>query len=347
MLGLTRLRLAGLVAALAMAVPAVAQADPAGDAKDLFSRGRDLRAKGDCGGAASLFRKAYEIYPSGLGSLRNLAECEEQLGHFASSRRAWLDLKRGLVTTDDHKYDGWSQDADQAAARLAPKLATVTLDLNLVRPDGSSSDGKGVEVTLDGEVLATALVGTPLERDPGRHVVRVAGQSVHDPQQRTLDLAAGDAKRVALRVVVTPDKVDPNDAVVPAGPAGEPVSHVDEGARGRAARRTMGWVAIGTGGAFLVGAGISLGVRQSALSDLDKQCPSGYSSCPSSTQSSVQSTVSKGSTASILFDVLGAVGVVGVVGGLILLAVNGEPTPAQSGLVVTPTLGGAAATWRW
>src|SRR5277367_6189891 len=109
--------LLGTVMVATLLAPRAALADPASDAKDLFAQGRDLRARGNCADAVTLFRKASDLYPSGLGSLRNLAECEEQLGHFASSRRAWLDLKRSLITEDAHKYEGWSQDADQAAAR--------------------------------------------------------------------------------------------------------------------------------------------------------------------------------------------------------------------------------------
>src|SRR5437867_2115144 len=91
-----------------------ALASPETDAKDLFARGRELRANNDCGSAAPLFRKAWTVYPQGLGSLRNLAECEEQLGHFASSRRAWLDLKRALITApNDPKYDGWDKDSEE------------------------------------------------------------------------------------------------------------------------------------------------------------------------------------------------------------------------------------------
>ncbi|HEY8089995.1 MAG TPA: hypothetical protein VIF09_19170, partial [Polyangiaceae bacterium] len=55
---------------LACSCPAVALADPVADAKDLFTRGRELRTRGDCTGALPLFRKAYELYPAGLGSER-------------------------------------------------------------------------------------------------------------------------------------------------------------------------------------------------------------------------------------------------------------------------------------
>jgi hypothetical protein len=333
------LSVAALGAAIACGlVPGVAHADPVSDAKDLFTRGRELRTRGDCANAVGAFRKAYELYPEGLGSLRNLAECEESLGHFASSRRAWLDLSRALLTFPDKKYEGWDKDATEAAARLAPKLATLTIDLNVVGPGGEGVPARGVDVTLDGEKLAASLVGTPLERDPGVHVVKVTGDHVQGPVQRAVDLASGDAKRVALRVVVTPDK--PAEPEVPGAtplPATPPPAD-DDAARARATKRTIGWTAIGVGAAGLVGAGISLGIRQSALGSVNSSCPL-HTECPTT----LQPTVSRGQAASTAFDVLGILGVVGVGGGVVLLATSGHTQQAR--LVVTPTLGGASALW--
>ncbi len=337
--------LVGSALVAGLAAPSVARADPASDAKDLFAQGRDLRARGNCADAVGLFRKAVELYPAGLGSVRNLAECEEQLGHFASARRAWLDLKRALVTDDEPKYAGWSQDADQAAARLAPKIAKLTIDVNAVGPDGSAADPKAVDVTLDGEPLALTLLGTPLERDPGRHVVRAGGARVHEPQQKALDLAAGDTVRVALRVVVTPAKTDPNDVVpAPSGaePAGsQPPPQDDDAEQARTKRRTIGWVAVGGGAALLVGAGISLVVRQSALNTVDNQCPKQVNCSPS-----LSSTQSQGQTASILFDVLGPLGVIAAGVGAVLVITSKSASPT-TGLVITPGLGGASATWSF
>jgi hypothetical protein len=320
-------------------VPGVAHADPVSDAKDLFTRGRELRTHGDCTNAVGVFRKAYELYPEGLGSLRNLAECEESLGHFASSRRAWLDLSRALLTLPDKKYDGWDRDATDAAARLAPKLATLNIDLNVVGPGGERVPARGVEVMLDGEKLASSLVGTPLERDPGVHVVRVTGDHVQEPVQRAVDLASGDVKRVALRVVVTPDKpMEPEVPTVAPLPATPPMPADDEAERARATKRTIGWAAIGVGAAGLVGAGISLAVRQSAYGTLQTQCGTHVGCDPS-----LQSTVSRGQAASTAFDILGVLGLVGAGAGVVLLATSGHPQQAR--LVVTPTLGGASAAW--
>jgi hypothetical protein len=301
------------------AVPAVARADSVSDAKDLFARGRELRARADCAAALPLFRKAYALYPDGLGSLRNAAECEEGSGHFASARRAWLDLKRALLTHPDPKYEGWVKDADEAAARLAPKLASLTVAVNVVGPGGEAAPNEGVEVTVNGEKLAPALVGTPLERDPGRYDVRAVGPSVTRTDARVVDLVAGDAKRVALRVVVAQAAPEPAAAPPPSRPA------VADSTDSGGARRTAAWLTVGVGAAALAGAGVSLIVRQSALGDLQSRCP-GYASGPC--DPSLQGTVDRGHTASTLVTVLGAVGLVAVATGVTLL-VTGKPQPPR------------------
>ena len=337
------LPIATMAAAMACALaPRLAQADPVSDAKDLFTRGRELRTQGDCADAVGVFRKAYGLYPEGLGSLRNLAECEESLGHFASSRRAWLDLSRALLTFPDKKYDGWDEDAREAASRLAPKLATLSIDVAFVGPGGEPAAAGAAEVSLDGEKLPSSLVGTPLERDPGRHTVQVTGAGVQGPAERAVDLAAGDVKRVAFRVVVTADRPPESPGTVgPRLPAATPPPAGDDDAENaRTTKRTLGWVAIGVGAAALVGAGVSLAVRQSASSTLDRQCPT-HAGC----DPSVQSTVSRGQAASTAFDVLGIVGLVGVGSGIVLLATSGHAPQAR--LVVTPMLGGASAAWSF
>jgi hypothetical protein len=335
----------GLCAAACLGTSA-AHADPVSDAKDLFAQGRDMRSHGDCAGAVGLFRKAYSLYPDGLGSLRNLAECDEQLGHFASSRREWLDLKRALVTHADPKYDGWAQDADQAAARLAPKLATVTLDVSIAGAGGGAAGTKGVSVTLDGDPIAPALYGTPLERDPGHHVARATGDAVVQPQEQGVDLVAGDAKHLPLHVQVKAAPSPPSSGATPATP--DRRTQADEDAENaRATKRVFAWIAIGVGGASLVGAGISLGVRQSALSSLNSECGANYSNC----QPSAHGTESQGQTASTLVTVFSVLGGVGLVGGIALLATSMSPSQQQAGLVVTPVVapryGGAAAEWRF
>jgi hypothetical protein len=326
-----RLSVGAAVAIAALSAAPTARADAESDAKDLFARARDLRSGGDCAGAVPLFRKAYKVYPNGLGSLRNVAECEESLGHYASSRRAWLDIKRALVTLpDDPKYAGWDKDATDAAARLQPKVATVFVDVVVKSPqgEGPANEKSGVEVFVNGENLGTNLVGTPLERDPGNYRLRVQAQYAQ-PVETEVALTAGDAKHVTLRLVQTPPE--------------KPAEMVDTGQ----GKRTAGIVLMGVGAAALIGSGVTFLIRNGAKSDVDNQC-STHTNC----DPALKDTVDKGKLMSTLTTILFPVGLVaGAAGiGLFVWGNNSKeagPTTKTGSLTVVPGLGRVDATWRF
>ena len=325
--------------------PCEAYADADADAQDLFVRARELRAKNECGAALPLFRKANALAPARLGSLRNVAECEEALGHFASARRAWLELGRDLlVSKETTKYEGWSKDAEANAARLRPKVAVLEVDVVVEREEGTgpARAGDGVQVSMNGEVVPLALFGTPLEKDPGKYTVRAEADRGEAPAEQVIALVAGATKTIRLDLKLRPR----SKAVV-----------YEERT---STRRIAGWVTLGVGGASLVAAGVSLVVRQGALGDLESACP-GYASgpCPSSTQA----ILNRGSTASTLTTVFGVAGGVLAAGGLALVLASpddrvpiearrtkppGEPRVARPPRVaLSPTFGGAELTWRF
>jgi PEGA domain-containing protein len=332
-----RLSVGAALGLAAISAAPTARADAESDAKDLFARARDLRNKGDCAGAVPLFRKAYKVYPNGLGSLRNVAECEEQIGHWASSRRAWLDIKRALVTmAPDPKYEGWEKDAQDAATRLQPKVATVYVDVIVKSPqgEGPATEKSGVEVFVNGENLGTNLVGTPLERDPGNYKVRVQAKYA-TPVETDVALSAGDSKHVTLRLVENP----------PATPTAEqPGAQIDvDTGKGK---RTAGIVLIGVGAAALIGSGVTFLIRNGAKSDLDDKCPNHTGCSPD-----LQSTVDKGKLMSTLTTILFPVGLVaaGTGVGLFIWGSNSKETAPPPGtaknLTIRPGLGSVDATW--
>jgi len=346
-----RLSVGAAVACAALLAAPTASADPESEAKDLFQRGKDLRGGGDCTAAVPLFRKASRIYPQGLGSLRNLAECEEQLGHFASARRTWLDIKRALLTMpEDPKYVGWDRDAEEAAKRLQPRVATVFVDVIVSSPqgEGPANEKSGVEIFINGENLGPNLVGTPLDRDPGSYKIRVQAPHAQAVTQ-DVSLAAGDSRRITLRIVQTPPPKEP--AMV----------EVDTGG----GKRTAGFVLLGVGGAALLGSGVTFLMRQGALSDLETACP-GYESgqCPASRKADAEDAIDRGSTMSTMTSILFPVGLVaaGAGIGLVLWGSSSKemrpapatasapraPSPAtQTGWRVTPGLGRVDAVWRF
>lgn len=314
----------------ALAAPSrSARADGEADAKDLFTKGRELRSKGDCQGALPLFRKAAQLFPSGLGSLRNLAECEETLHLWASARRDWVDLKRALLTMHDAKYEGWDAEAEAAASRLAPKVAKLTITIVQKGGDDAAIDPAPFRLTINGEPLDKRLIGTELDRDPGTYAVHVEGGK--EPAEESVALVEGESKRLAIAVV-------PPDSMLTKTDASGDVVTTTGGRDDHATMRTLGWSAVTVGGVGVAGAVVSLLVRQSALSQVKSKCPSYETSA--CTDQSVGSDASRGRTASILVDVFGAVAVVGLGVGLVLVVTH--PKPADSG--TTSPLPSAATT---
>jgi hypothetical protein len=288
------------------------RADAPPDAKDLFAKARERRLAGDCASALPLFRRTYQLYPAGLGSLRNIAECEDAVGHFASARRAWLDLQHDLLTIRESKYEGWDQDAAQQAARLASKVATLTVDVTVVTAAGQPAPIQRIEVSVNGEPLNPALVRTPLERDPGRYVIRAGGIGASATAEREVDLAEGQYMTVELRVAVEP-------------PGGHATATSERSPR---ALRTAAWIGAGLGAASLVGAGVAALERQSAFDDLKTECGGSTTTCrPTSgvsadEQARVRAIEDRGHEWTTWVNVLTAVGIVGLSGAVVLYAVS-------------------------
>jgi len=345
--------LASVVAvSIALSTPVPAFANSESDAKDLFARGRELRSKGDCAGAVPLFAKAYQLYPQGLGSLRNLAECEEQLGKFASSRRDWLDLKRALIVNKDPKYAGWDSDADAAATRLAPKVGRLTLAITVKTAEGSTplAADMGLRVLVNGEAVDSKLVDTPLDRDPGTYAVRVEGGK--EVVQKSVTLAAGESKTLELSVEL-PSK---DGAVVPVKPPKNEPEKAPEKTpdktpdttpttSDRSTLRTAGFATLAVGGAAVAGTIVAVAIRASAKSALTTDCPN-YSSGTCPTQAG-KDDADRGARWSTMANVFGVIAIVGVGTG-IGLVVAGSPSEKKTGMKLAPWAGpsgGGASLW--
>src|SRR5262249_40936929 len=135
----------------------------ADDWEAFWDKGKSLRADGKCAEAIFAFQKAIELRPDKLGSRRNIAECEEELGRFTAARTDWWALRMAASGTKEQQYKSWSQQAEDAYKRLESKVAKVTVRL----------EGPGLErvhVTVDGQSFSPSLFGTEVDRDPGAHV---------------------------------------------------------------------------------------------------------------------------------------------------------------------------------
>ncbi|WP_437288173.1 tetratricopeptide repeat protein [Sorangium sp. So ce406] len=297
-------------AALLAAAPAPALAAGAEeDAKTLFARGRELRGAGQCEQAIIAFRSALEIYPEGLGALRNIAECEEALGLYASARRDWWDLRRAALQSTEAKYAGWSEDAELRYRALGSKVGTLTLKVQ-------GAEGRQVQVALDGKPLDPRLLGVELERDLGAHTVELFYGGAA-PLTERVELTPGAQRVVTLTV---PPPITARDApAAPGAPAPPPSS---------SAVRTGGYVALGVGGAGAIATVVALAVRAGAVSAVEEGCsPAGDGAyvCPPS----LQGDYDTGRTASTLAGVFAGVGLVGIGAGVTLLLLS-PPGPASA-----------------
>ena len=291
------------------------------EAQSLFEHGRALRLRGDCASAVPYFRRAYETYPNGLGSLRNIAECEETSGHFAAARSAWIELGRSLLSHAEPRYAGWPDDAAQAVMRLTPKLGTLTIDVRATPAPGAPGPGGGapsadVEVSINGERLSPSLVGTPVLRDPGHYVVRAVSRAGEAMQEESVDLASGDTREVDLALHLLPS--EPTTVA----------SH--EGSS--AGRDAAMWTAFALGTASFIGAGIAEAERQSALGDANNAMAACAVHNPSCTLQDQQSINDRGNAAATWETAFFIAGGVGLGTGVVLLAVGHSGTSVRSGV---------------
>jgi hypothetical protein len=185
------------------------------------------------------------------------------------------------------------------------------------------------------------LFGAPLDLDPGRYAIRLAGPWIRPPPEEIVDLAPGDAKSVTVRAIV-------NDESVPADRVERPAT------TSGGVQRTIGWASIGVGASALIGAGVSLFVRQAASSDLrNKASAAGCSvqgdnfqcvGASSDVRQSLQQSEDVGQTANAFAIVFAAVGAVGIASGALLVATSPSRS-TEVGLVVTAS--GIAAVGRF
>lgn len=297
------------------------------ESRSFFARGRELRLQGKCTDAIVQFRKALENYPDGLGSLRNIAECEEQLSHFASARRAYWDLRVAAMKSNDPKYQGWDKDASSAYERLAPLVPRVVIRLRDAPP--------GSKARLNGRPLDASSLDTDLEQDVGDLEVVLEDGSAQPPS-RVLRLEQGQRYEVVLTSTA-------HAAPLEKGPVKGPVSGpVTPPPGGTSPLVIAGGLTLGGAGLSLIGLFAAVGVRQSALGEVEDGCGVALTRC----DPSLKEAVDRGQTASTLVNVfavgagaLGALGAGLTLGGALGGETHPEPAVAWG---VAPRPGGAA-----
>lgn len=237
-----------------------AQADSAA-AEALFTEGRTLLAQGKRDLACKRFEESFAIDKTAMGTLFNIALCNERRGRLAT---AWLQYREVAATSRTTRTDRANL-ADERARDLKPRLST----LRVVVPAAVRALPV-LEVTVDGAPLPATSYGVPIPVDGGEHRV-VAKARGHRPAGASTAVAP---ERAEAEVTIPPLVVDPSAATEPAKPApvGGPAP-TGAAETSTPSGRTLAWVVGATGAAALAlgaGFGASVLVQTPSVKDQDR-----------------------------------------------------------------------------
>jgi hypothetical protein len=188
--------LSGLLAALALPCPALAQ--DIATAEALFNRGRGDMALGRYESGCKAIAESQRLDPR-PGTLFTLAVCETRWGRIATAAARYSDylsLYERLPKAEQARQKDRAKEAKAQRAALSPLVPELTL----VLPKGAPA---GTVVQRDGTVMADAALGVGLPVDPGEHVVTTEAPGRPTREQR-ISIAKGEKKQLVLELAPAP-----------------------------------------------------------------------------------------------------------------------------------------------
>jgi hypothetical protein len=228
---------------LALLSPALAIAqnkssdDNVARADALFREAQAMRSI-DLNGACAKFVESYELNPHALGTLLNVALCDEELGRLASALEKFTLARDIAAETLAKGPDRAAAESKKASVehikKLTPRIPHVTIEfVPPVLPDST--------IVIDGRAYAKDKLGK-LAVDPGSHTIVVSAPG-YLPYETTFAIAEGEHHNVAI----------PN---------------LEKSVTVRSTRRTIG-VIVGGAGALAGATGIVVGlVARSRYNDV-------------------------------------------------------------------------------
>ncbi|MFO0569160.1 MAG: tetratricopeptide repeat protein [Polyangiaceae bacterium] len=295
-----------------------------GDADKLFKMARDASKRGDHATACRLFKESHALDPA-LGTLHNIARCEEEQGHLASAVQRYREVVA--------QAPAGSERAEYATKRLAwlePKVPTLRLRL------ASDDASLGASVSVDGRLLASAELSLASSLDPGKHVVEVRRK---DGVARTYDVTLNEAEHRELEIAAVPHtepapnvepRASPTAVAVPP-PAHQPTPP-DRDTRPKGRDTTLGWVVLGAGAGALALSGVAALFVLDRKATVEKDCDANLV-CKSQAGKDAADSGQTWSTIGTIAFVAGAVGV----GAGTYLLVSAEPAKKSAFISASAT----------
>lgn len=241
MLATRLILLAGALWALCWSTPLYANETDAAAAEALFQEGRAAMAQKEYDRACLNFQESLRLQ-SAVGTVMNLATCEEKRGKFASSWERWQQALR-LLEPGDRRRDFAKQRSDAMAGRVS-RLS--------VSPHAKWKSK--IVITSGGVRLGAASYGRPLPVDQGERVISVA--------------APGYSPRT-YRVVLKPG--EEQALLVEPGPRIQPSESSASGSR--QTQKVFAFVATGVGALGLGTAIVTAALLPGMQATVDDNCP--------------------------------------------------------------------------
>ncbi|AKV02529.1 hypothetical protein AKJ09_09192 [Labilithrix luteola] len=300
LLAVAGIALGGLVSSSALAQ------DKEADAERLFREGQKLLEERRYGEACPKFEAAYKK-DGQLGTLLNLAFCHKEQG---AAWYAWLEFREAELKAAELGRNDRRDFAHQHVVELEKQLPKVIVDNPRAMPL--------TEVLVEERRVPGAEKGTVFAAEAGQRKLtfRATGK-----KQATamVTLTKGDRPHhVAVpEMEEAPPEAEPVKPTPAAESASEPAQTPSESAHPSGSQRTLGFVALGVGGAALV-AGAVTGVMT-----LSSACAGTSDGCTTSAKDTADTTA-------MISNVSFAVAGVGIVSGLVLLLTAPSTTTPAS-----------------
>ena len=155
-------------------------------ADKLFEEGRALMGT-DLHAACAKFAESLQLNPQAIGTLLNVALCDEKLGRVASAVAKFTEARD---RAREQGLEPQQQAAEERLAELVPKVPHVTLKLAAALPPGT-------RILLDDNRVISPSTLTDLPIDPGEHPLTVSAPE-HLAFQTTIRIAIGEHRDVEI-----------------------------------------------------------------------------------------------------------------------------------------------------
>ncbi len=298
----------GLLLASALAA-APAAAEPTA-AEQAFAKGRELFRAGKYVEACPLFEQSEQLDPE-LGTLFNLAQCDEKIGKLASAIAAY----REVVAKDNNaKRKAIAAEYAVTLGQRVPKIVIA-----VVNPP------PGLAVTLDGK---TAEPNQPIDVDFGDHAVAAHADGMRD-FQKSVKIDQEN------KTTPVPISLEPIASDKPQTPHPPPEERPAAPTPVHSSRKKWGVVTLSIGGAALVGGAVFGVLANGKWSDAKAVC--GGTVCPTQPQAdqanSLASTARGYGNAATGLAIAGAVGV--AIGAYLIVS---APSEHERGIAVSASV---------